>query len=142
MTTVSGETTTVAGTRAFVDAMLAHTASILYLRESTSMLLSIGFRRWSVDLAAVRHGLHIYRCWQLRNDLDLCCGDLAYVGITNVFAVSRLLPGSDRDKDAEILALRHQLAVLQRQLGGQRVRSIRLTGRGWPRCCTGCPGRG
>jgi putative transposase len=36
--------------------------------------------------------------------------------------VLRLLPGSDRDKDAEILALRHQLTVLQRQLGGQRVR--------------------
>jgi hypothetical protein len=34
----------------------------------------------------------------------------------------RLLPGSDRDKDTEILALRHQLAVLHRQLGGQRVR--------------------
>jgi hypothetical protein len=31
-------------------------------------------------------------------------------------------PGNDRDKDAEILALRHQLAVLQRQLDGQRVR--------------------
>ena len=29
---------------------------------------------------------------------------------------------SDRDKDAEILALRHQRAVLQRQLGPQRVR--------------------
>jgi putative transposase len=47
---------------------------------------------------------------------------LAYLGITNVFAVLRLLPGSDRDKDAEILALRHQLAVLQRQIDGQRVR--------------------
>jgi putative transposase len=47
---------------------------------------------------------------------------LAYLGITNVFALLRLLPGSDRDKDAEILALRHQLAVLQRQLGGQRIR--------------------
>src|SRR5918911_122578 len=47
---------------------------------------------------------------------------LAYLGITNAFALLRLLPGSDRDKDAEILALRHQLAVLQRQLGGQRVR--------------------
>jgi len=47
---------------------------------------------------------------------------LAYLGITNAFAPLRLLPGSDRDKDAEILALRHQLAVLQRHLGGQRVR--------------------
>jgi putative transposase len=47
---------------------------------------------------------------------------LAYLGITNAFALLRLLPGTDRDKDAEILALRHQLAVLQRQLGGQRIR--------------------
>jgi putative transposase len=29
---------------------------------------------------------------------------------------------SDRDKDAEILTLRHQLGVLQRQLGPDRVR--------------------
>jgi hypothetical protein len=47
---------------------------------------------------------------------------LAYLGITNAFALLRLLPGSDRDKDTEILALRHQLALLQRQLDGQRVR--------------------
>jgi hypothetical protein len=39
-----------------------------------------------------------------------------------VFALLRLLPGTDRDKDAEILTLRHQLAVLQHQLDGQRVR--------------------
>ncbi len=42
------------------------------------------------------------------------CGD--------VFALLRLLPMSSRDKDAEILALRHQLLVLQRQLGPDRVR--------------------
>ena len=47
---------------------------------------------------------------------------LAYLGITNAFALLRLLPGCDCDKDAEILALRHQIAVLQRQLGGQKVR--------------------
>ena len=47
---------------------------------------------------------------------------LAYLGITNVFALLRLMPGSHRDKNAEILSLRHQLAVLQRQLGEQRVR--------------------
>jgi hypothetical protein len=46
---------------------------------------------------------------------------LAYLGITNAFALLRLLPGGDRDKDIEILSLRHQLAVLQRQLDG-RVR--------------------
>jgi putative transposase len=47
---------------------------------------------------------------------------LACLGITYAFALLRLLPASDRDRDAEILALRHQLAVLQRRLGGQRVR--------------------
>jgi hypothetical protein len=47
---------------------------------------------------------------------------LAYLGVTNAFALLRLLPMSDREKDAETLALRHQLAVLQRQLGPDRVR--------------------
>ena len=47
---------------------------------------------------------------------------LAYPGVTNVFALLRLLPMSSRDKDAEILALRHQLSVLQRQLTPDRVR--------------------
>lgn len=50
---------------------------------------------------------------------------LAYLGVTNVFALLRLLPMSNRDKDAEILALRHQLLVLQRQLGPDRVRFTR-----------------
>lgn len=36
---------------------------------------------------------------------------LAYLGVTNVFAWLRLLPSSDRDKDIEILALRHQITV-------------------------------
>jgi putative transposase len=47
---------------------------------------------------------------------------LAYLGVTNVFALLRLLPRSDHDKDTEILVLRHQLGVLQRQVGDQRVR--------------------
>jgi putative transposase len=34
----------------------------------------------------------------------------------------RLLPVSGRDKDAEILAPRHQIAVLERQLGKEKVR--------------------
>src|ERR1700722_18956450 len=47
---------------------------------------------------------------------------LAYLGVTNVFALLRLLPMSSQDKDAEILALRHQLLVLQRQLGPDKAR--------------------
>ena len=47
---------------------------------------------------------------------------LAYLGVTNVFALLRLLPVSDRDKDVEILALRHQITVLERQLGKARPR--------------------
>src|SRR4051812_39763579 len=47
---------------------------------------------------------------------------LAYLGITNAFTLLRLLPGGDRDKDIEILSLRHQLAVLERQLDGQQIR--------------------
>ena len=47
---------------------------------------------------------------------------LAYLGVTNTLALLRLLPMSDRDKDAEILALRHQIMVLERHLYGDRVR--------------------
>ena len=46
----------------------------------------------------------------------------AYLAVTNTFAALRLLPMSDREKDAEILALRHQLRILQRQSGDQRIR--------------------
>ena len=46
---------------------------------------------------------------------------VAYLAVTNTFAMLRLLPMSNRDKDIEILALRHQIAVLQRQLGERKV---------------------
>lgn len=46
----------------------------------------------------------------------------AYLAVTNTFTALRLIPISSREKDAEILALRHQVGILQRQLGGQRVR--------------------
>jgi putative transposase len=39
---------------------------------------------------------------------------LAYLTVTNAFAALRLLPVGDRDKDVEILALRHQITVLER----------------------------
>jgi transposase len=47
---------------------------------------------------------------------------LAYLGVTNALALLRMLPMSDRDKDAEILALRHQITVRRRQLHGEKVR--------------------
>lgn len=55
---------------------------------------------------------------------------LACLTAANAFAVLRLLPVTDWEKDAEILVLRHQITVLERQLDGARVRI--------GRCCTGC----
>jgi putative transposase len=42
---------------------------------------------------------------------------LAYLTVTNAFTFLRPLPMADREKDIEILALRHQLLVLRRQVG-------------------------
>jgi putative transposase len=41
---------------------------------------------------------------------------LSYLAVSSVFTVIRLLPMSGTEKDIEILALRHQLAILQRQI--------------------------
>jgi hypothetical protein len=46
---------------------------------------------------------------------------LPYLALTSVFAFIRLLPMSDTDNDIEILALRHQLVVLQRQIDKPRL---------------------
>ena len=55
---------------------------------------------------------------------------LTFLGVTNALALLRLLPMSDRDKNAEILVLRHQITVLERQLHGDRVR-FTPAGRAW-----------
>jgi putative transposase len=39
---------------------------------------------------------------------------LGYLTVSNMFTMLRLLPIGDRDKDVEILALRHQIAILER----------------------------
>ncbi|SMD27171.1 integrase core domain-containing protein [Kibdelosporangium aridum] len=46
---------------------------------------------------------------------------LPYLALTSVFALLRLLPTSSTDKDTEILVLRHQLAILQRQVSKPRL---------------------
>jgi hypothetical protein len=42
----------------------------------------------------------------------------AYLAVTHAFAAVRLLPMNDREKDAEILVSRHQIAVLERSSVG------------------------
>ncbi|MFI7642692.1 hypothetical protein [Nonomuraea sp. NPDC049400] len=60
---------------------------------------------------------------------------LAYLAVTNAFAALRLLSTSDWDKDVEILVLRHQITVLERQLGADvRVRFTPRSGPSSPRC--------
>ena len=46
---------------------------------------------------------------------------LPYLTLTSVFAFIRLLPMSDTDKNIEILTLRHQLTILQRQIDKPRL---------------------
>jgi hypothetical protein len=46
---------------------------------------------------------------------------LPYLAVSSVFAFIRLLPMSDVALDIEILTLRHQLAVLQRQIDRPRI---------------------
>jgi hypothetical protein len=59
--------------------------------------------------------------------------------VTNALALLRLLPMSNEDKDAEILTLRHQITVLERQLHGEKS-SVHSADRGAaPPCYTGCP---
>ena len=46
---------------------------------------------------------------------------LAYLAVLRVFGWLALLARSDHAKDAEILILRHQVAVLQRQVKAPRL---------------------
>ena len=45
----------------------------------------------------------------------------AYLAVLRIFGWLALLAGSDRAKDTEILILRHQVAVLQRQIKNPRL---------------------
>jgi putative transposase len=54
--------------------------------------------------------------------MPCCVTSTGILGVANALAMLRLLPMSDRAKDAEILALRHQIMVLERQLSGAKVK--------------------
>jgi putative transposase len=62
---------------------------------------------------------------------------LLYLALTGMIRFLRLLAMSNADKDIEILALRHQLAVLRRQIGKSRLTPP--TGRCSPPCSTNSP---
>ncbi len=64
---------------------------------------------------------------------------LAYLAVTSGLAALRLLPMSDRAKDVEVLVLRRQITVLERQLRGAKVRFARPTGPSSLPSCTGFP---
>jgi hypothetical protein len=61
----------------------------------------------------------------------------AYLAVLRVFGWLALLARSDRAKDAEILILRHQVAVLQRQVKIPRLSWADR--RSWPRWHGCCP---
>jgi hypothetical protein len=56
---------------------------------------------------------------------------LTYLGVTNVFALLRLLPASGRDKDVKIRALPHQITILKRQLDTADHRGDEAMGSTW-----------
>ena len=58
---------------------------------------------------------------RLRHCQYSCHYDSAYLAVLRVFGWLALLARSDRAKDAEILVLRHQVAVLQRQARTPRL---------------------
>jgi hypothetical protein len=61
---------------------------------------------------------------------------LAYLVVLRVFGWLALLTRSDRAKDAEILILRHQVAVLQRQAGTPKLSwADRAICPRWPGSC-------
>ena len=70
-------------------------------------------RRWLGRLAA--HGAYV------RALSSLVSLRFAYLAVLRVFGWLVLLARSDRAKDAEILILRHQVAVLQRQVKVPRL---------------------
>ncbi len=94
-----------------------------------------GFSSTDAGIGALA-GLAITPAWWLVVLLRL-----AYLTVTNTFAVLRLLPMSDRDKDTEILAPGIRSRCWSANSVAGRCGSPRTIARSWRRCCTACPRR-
>jgi hypothetical protein len=82
------------------------------------------------DWRLAARGCHGRALWVLRSMR------FAYLAVLRVLGWLALLARSDCAKDAEILILRHQVAVLQRQVKVPRLSwADRGSWRGWPGCC-------
>ena len=86
----------------------------IILSQALTWRLAVGRREDQVRHLAA-HGPH-RRALSVRVSLRL-----AYLAVLGVFGWLALLARSDRAKDAEILILRHQVAVLQRQVTCPRL---------------------
>jgi hypothetical protein len=64
---------------------------------------------------------------------------LAHLGITNVFALLRLLPGSDRTRTRRSSPCATSSRCYNTSSTGSESGSTQPTGPGWPRCCTASP---
>jgi putative transposase len=89
----------------------------LYLPKISSARVGVAirFRRGPDELVAL---LGSARCGMMIG----CAVPTGLPGCDECVRVTRLLPASARDKDVEILVLRHQITVLERQLGTDRLR--------------------
>jgi hypothetical protein len=65
------------------------------------------------------------------------CAAIAYLSVTNLLALLRLLPVSGQDNNVGIVAPRHQITVLEWQLGATRPRFSLSDPAFLAACCTG-----